>query len=291
MIKPNFFIVGQTRSGTTTLYHHLKQHPDVFIVHTGSGFTLQFFGMFPTVKTEEEYLKIYSNVKNEKAIGEKNTDTLIDPKSAKQIHQYYPDAKIIINLRNPIDVMLSVHNLMVNAAAVEKITDFEEALAAEKTRTMEELKKPGTHDPFLFYRKTARYIDQVQKYVDVFGLENIHIQIFDDFKKDPLIEFQKICRFLKIDDTFIPVMEHYNKRRISRSKTLQSLVNKTGRTRFRKIVRKVPKIQNAYNLINRPYVNKDQISEGVKMKLKKELKPEIEELSKLIGRDLTFWYK
>jgi len=291
MIKPNFFIVGQTRSGTTTLYHHLKQHPDVFIVHTGSGFTLQFFGMFPTVKTEEEYLKIYSNVKNEKAIGEKNTDTLIDPKSAKQIHQYYPDAKIIINLRNPIDVMLSVHNLMVNAAAVEKITDFEEALAAEETRTMEELKNPGTHDPFLFYRKTARYVDQVQKYVDVFGLENIHIQIFDDFKKDPLIEFQKICRFLKIDDTFIPVMEHYNKRRISRSKTLQSLVNKTGRTRFRKIVRKVPKIQNAYNLINRPYVNKDQISEGVKMKLKKELKPEIEELSKLIGRDLTFWYK
>lgn len=291
MIKPNFFIVGQTRSGTTTLYHHLRQHPEVFIVHTGSGFTPQFFGMFPTVKTEEEYLKIYSDVKNEKVIGEKNTDTLIDLESAKQIHQLYPDAKIIINLRNPIDVMLSVHNLMVNAAAVEKITDFEEALDAEKTRTVEELKNPGTYNPFLFYRKIARYVDQVQKYVDIFGLKKIHIQIFDDFKKDPVLEFQKICRFLEIDDTFVPVIEHYNKRRTSRSKTLQSLVNKTGRTRFRKIVRKVPKIQNAYNLINRPYANKDQISDALKEKLKKELKPEIEALGELIGRDLSFWYK
>lgn len=291
MVKPNFFIVGQTRSGTTTLYHHLRQHPEVFIVHTGSGFTPQFFGKFPTVNTEEEYLKIYSEVKNEKRIGEKNTDTLIDLESAEQIHHYYPDAKIIINLRNPIDVMLSVHNLMVNAAAVEKIIDFEKALDAEKIRLEEELKNPGTHNPFLFYRKTARYVDQVKKYVDIFGLENIHIQIFDDFKKNPIKEFQIICRFLDIDDTFVPAMEHYNKRRVSRSKTLQSLVNKTGGTKFRKIIRKIPKIQNAYNLINRPYATKDQISNELKEQMKKELKPEIEELSKLIKRDLTFWCK
>lgn len=291
MVKPNFFIVGQTRSGTTTLYHHLKQHPEVFIVHTGSGFTLQFFGLFPTVKTEEEYLKIYSKVKNEKRIGEKNTDTLIDPDSAKKIHHFYPDAKVIINLRNPIDMMLSVHNLMVNAATTETITDFEEALSAEKTRTSEELKNPGTHNPFLFYRKNARYVDQVKRYVDIFGLENIHIQIFDEFKKDPIGEYQKICRFLDVDDTFVPVMEHYNKRRVNRSRSLQSLVNKTNRTRFRKIIRNVPKIQNVYNFINRPYASKDKISDELRNKLKKELKPEVESLSKLIGRDLTFWCK
>ena len=96
MRKPNFFIVGQTRSGTSTLFAQLKQHPDVYIVHSGRGDLLPFFGFYPKIRTEEEYLEThYANAKDEKRVGEKSTDNLMSQTSASKIHQYYPDAKII----------------------------------------------------------------------------------------------------------------------------------------------------------------------------------------------------
>lgn len=291
MRKPDFFIVGQTRSGTTSLVYQLNQHPDVFVVHSGLGDIPQFFGFDPTIKTEEEYLKIFQGVKNEKMMGEKGTDNLMAPNAAKSIHHYYPNAKIIMNLRNPIDMMLSLHNLMVNASTKEPITDFEEALNAEKEREEEELKNPGTYDPNVFYRKNARYVDQVKRYVDLFGLENIHIRIFDDFVRDPIGSFQETCRFLGVDDTFVPIPEHHNKRRVNRSRKLQYFVLNMRGTKINKVVRKIPGIQKAYNFINRPYAPKDKISDELRNKLKNELRPEIESLSKLIGKDLMFWCK
>ena len=291
MRKPDFFIVGQTRSGTTTLVYQLNQHPEVFVVHSGLGEIPQFFGFHPTIKTEEEYLKIFQGVKNEKMMGEKGTDNLMAPNAARSIHHYYPNAKIIMNLRNPIDMMLSLHNLMVNASTKEPIIDFEKALNAEKRRIFEELKNPGTYDPNVFYRKNAKYVDQVKKYVDLFGLENIHIRIFDDFIRDPIGSFQETCRFLEVDGTFVPSAEHHNKRRVNRSMRLQHFVINMRGAKIHKILRKIPGIQSGYNIINRPFAPKDKINDELKNRLKRELMPEIESLSKLIKKDLTFWCK
>lgn len=291
MRKPNFFIVGQTRSATTTLVDQLNQHPDVFVVHSGRGDIPQFFGFYPNIKTEEEYLKIFSGATNEKMVGEKGTDNLMSPIVAQKIYQYYPNAKIIMNLRNPIDMMVSLHNLLVNNETIEPVTDFEEALKVEKQREKEELEKPGTYNPNFFYRKNARYVDQVKRYVDLFGLEKIHVRIFDEFIKDPVGTFQETCRFLGVDDTFVPVTEHHNKRRVNRSRKMQSFVKSTEGTTFRKIIRKIPKIQDAYNVVNRPFATKDTIPEELKNRLKIDLKPEIEALSKLIEKDLTYWCK
>jgi len=292
MRKPDFFIVGQTRSGTTTLVDQLNQHPDLFVVHSGFGDVPQFFGFEPTINTEEEYLKIFKGVKNEKMMGEKGTDNLMAPKVAERIHHYYPDAKIIMNLRNPIDMMQSLHNLMVNAAVMEPIIDFEEALNAEKQREKEELENPGTYDLNLFYRKNARYVDQVKRYVDLFSLEKIHVRIFDEFIKDPVGTFQETCRFLEIDDTFVPITKHHNKRRVNRSRKVQGLIKSMEGTKIRKIVSKIPKIQDVYNTVNRPFALKEnKIREELEQKLKVDLKPEIEALSKLIKKDVTFWCK
>jgi hypothetical protein len=292
MRKPDFFIVGQTRSGTSTLVYQLNQHPDIFCIHSGKGDIPQFFGFSPTIKTEEEYLKIFKDVKNEKMMGEKGTDNLMAPKVAQKIHQYYPDAKIIMQLRNPIDMMISLHNLTVNAGVFEPIINFEDALNAEKQREKEEFENPGTYNPNLFYRRNARYVDQVKRYVDLFGLEKIHVRLFDDFLKDSTGSYQEICRFLEVDDTIVPITEHQNIRRISRSRKLQGWVTSMEGTKFRKIVRKIPKIQDVYNIVNRPLAPKERkISKELEQKLKKDLKPEIEALSKLIKKDVTFWCK
>ena len=82
---------------------------------------------------------------------------------------------------------------------------------------------------------------------------------------------------------------HENKRRVNRSRTLQSIIFKSRKNKSRIFLSKIPKIQSLYNSINRPYATEDNVSNEFRQKLKNDLKPEIDELSKLIGRDLSYW--
>ena len=101
MTRPNFFIVGHTRSSTTSLEINLMQHPEIFVVSNLKG----YFGFQTHYKSENEYLEIFKNVKNEKCIGERNTDYLFCSSTASRLKKFTPNAKILLILRNPIDVM------------------------------------------------------------------------------------------------------------------------------------------------------------------------------------------
>ncbi|WP_428326233.1 sulfotransferase family protein [Nitrosopumilus sp.] len=289
MRKTDFFIVGQTRSGTTTILYLLKQHPDVFIIHSGTGKIPPRFGFPPTKITEEEYLKAFSEAKNNQILGDKCSDYMMCSTSAERIREFNPDAKIIINLRNPIDCMHSLHTFELNNA-VETIDDFEKALEAEEERTKEELETPNKYNHNLFYRKNMKYVEQVQRYFDAFGKENVLVRIFDDFTSEPEKSFREVCKFLNIDPNFKPTFGRYNANRATRNKFIQKSVVKTNNTKFRDIVRKIPGIQDFYNFVNLPEVERDEINPDFKKKLQKDMKPEIEKLSNLIEKDLTKWY-
>ena len=99
---PNFFIVGAARAGTTSLYTYLKNTPGVYMSeHKEPHYFID--NMKAGYYDESKYLQLFKNVKNEKAIGEASVDYLIDPSSAKCIHDKIPDAKIIILLRDPVE--------------------------------------------------------------------------------------------------------------------------------------------------------------------------------------------
>ncbi len=291
MKKPNFFIVGQTRSGTTTIMYLLKQHPDVFIIHTGSSKIPAIFGFHPIKISEEEYLRGFSEAKKEKMIGDKCTDYMMCPESAAKIKDFNPQAKIIINLRNPIDCMHSLHNLMVNSLVLEPINDFDEALKAEKQRMNEELKTPNKYNYNLFYRKNVRYFEQVQRYFDEFGRDNVLVRIFEDFVSKPEESFKEVCKFLEIDSNFKPSFDHRNSNRISRNKLVHKLVMKTNGTAIRGIINKIPGSRNFYNFINLPQADRNLINPETVKRLKVELKPEIDKLSDILEKDLSYWYK
>jgi len=125
---PNFFIVGAAKSGTTSLYHHLCQHLDVFMspvkephyfsrdVGVRSFKADDTKSIFANLRgyidfilksrfyilNFEKYKRLFSNVKNEKAIGEASVSYLVSKVAAEEIYKFNPDAKIIIILRNPV---------------------------------------------------------------------------------------------------------------------------------------------------------------------------------------------
>ena len=110
--KPDFFIVGAPKCGTTALYTYLKQHPEIFMSPQKEPqfFANDVLGDRRHTCTWAEYLSCFAAARGAKRIGEASVAYLGSPCAPKQIKMFNPAAKIIIMLRNPVDMMHSLHN-------------------------------------------------------------------------------------------------------------------------------------------------------------------------------------
>jgi len=289
MIKPNFFIVGQTRSGTTSLLYWLQQHPDVFI----SNKTKPMFGIETELKSEKDYLTQFVNIK-QKIIGERNTDYLYWKLSASKIKNFNPKAKIIMILRNPVDLIYSLYSAALSRGIDENVSDFKKALDSEEKRKIEQMKNPNKYNPFIFYRDVARYSEQVSRYIELFPRKNILVISFEKFITKPSEIFKGICNFLEINPNFKPDFIPKNQLKQVRSNALHSIANSAmNNSAQRKILKKVPKIQSLYNFVNKTNnpIREREMDSDLRKKLIDEFRPDIDKLSQLLDLDFTYWYK
>src|SRR5581483_10240451 len=156
--RPDFFIVGAPKSGTTALSEYLKPHPQIFIpdIKDVSFFGSDLYFTMPRI-TAEEYAAAFAAARDELRVGEASVWYLYSKCAAAEIKEYSPDASIIIMLRNPVDMLYAQHSEFLYNCN-EDIPDFGAALEAEAER------KRGRRVPArahlvqgLFYRETARY--------------------------------------------------------------------------------------------------------------------------------------
>jgi len=205
MRKPDFFIVGAPKCGTTALNDYLQAHPEIFIpakkeIHF-FGADLQF--QRPRV-TLSEYLSYFAPVQREKRVGESSVWYLYSQQAAEEIKAFSPAARIIIMLRNPVDMMYSLHSQRVYNDN-ENLVNFEEALAAEADRRQGKRLYQNASDAMgSLYRAAATYTPQVQRYFAVFGREQVHIILFDEFARATPEVYRQTCEFLGVDPQFRP---------------------------------------------------------------------------------------
>ena len=117
--KPNFFIVGAPQCGTTSLYEHLRGHPEVFMPHSDKRYwklkEAHYFGeeliTIPglRIQNEHEYQALFDSVSKEQHIGEATALYLYSKEAPYRIKAYSPDAKIIILLKDPVEMMISCY--------------------------------------------------------------------------------------------------------------------------------------------------------------------------------------
>lgn len=227
---PNFFIVGATRAGTTSLYEYLKKIPSIYLpsIKEPSYFATlidesQLFTK--PIHDKEKYLKLFQDVKNEKAIGDASPHYLWDPNAAKLIHETVPHAKIIMILRDPIERAFS-HYLMLFGTREINLT-FEQAIS-------ESVKVP--HDDFNGrIINSGFYSEQVKRYLNFFPRDQVKIFIFEEFFKDIEKSVQEVLTFLNVDDKLPKLTyEAYNQFTIPRG-SISSLILKN------KFIKKVGK--------------------------------------------------
>jgi len=284
--KPNLFIVGAPRCGTTTLWSHLKEHPEIFMSREKE---LYFFDSDLWARPEwaptlEQYLDNFASAGDrQKVIGEATPSYLRSKRAPSEIKSFSPDARIIIMLRNPLDVMYSLHAQALRYGT-EPIRSFELALEADKKREGREL---------VGYWNFTDFPDQVKRYFNLFGRERVRIIIFDDLQKDLSAVCQGTLHFLDVSPYVAPISGARNANLDVRIAGLQRVLARPPRL-FKIISRVLPsqlridisRSLSGWNLVERP---RPTMHHELKRRLQREFEPKIQELSNLLNRDLSVW--
>lgn len=298
MRKPDFFIVGAPKCGTTALDSYLKVHPHIYMARK----ELHFFGsdlaFSPRRRgvTEDEYLKQFRRAPaTARRLGEASVSYLYSENAPSEIEAFSPGAKIIIMLRNPVDMIYSLHSQLLYGGD-ETISDFQEALDAEPGRRRGlNIPAKTLYPPGLLYRDVGRYVHRVEHYLSFFGRDRVQIIVFDDFKSDTAATYAETLRFLGVADDFAPNFRVVNGNKRARNRTIQnvltgrsaSFVNRWAKTVLPAKLRR--RTSDALMQINARESRRPSMHPELRRRLDLEFTPEVERLSMLLDRDLTYW--
>lgn len=188
MKKPNLFIIGAMKSGTTSLHHYLSTHPQMFMSEPKEP------GFFKLAERSEEewqaYLEIFAEANETHLyVGEGSTDYAKIPQYeavSDRLKEFSPDAKIIYVMRNPWKRTIS-HYWHTRRPQVTggQTRNFDAAFAE-----------------FEGYQSFSDYPMQIEPFIELFGRENIHFTVFEDLIGDPRAELDKIFAFLNLSNEF-----------------------------------------------------------------------------------------
>lgn len=224
-IHPNFFIIGAAKSGTTSLWYYLRQHCQVYMPELKEPSFFSFH--YKHNLNYERYLSLFSEGKKKKAVGEASHAYLTSPESPGLINRFYPDAKIVIILRNPADRSFSLYQWMAREG-YEWIYPFEKALEAEEERINDEnfrYNNPQYCYNYYYYN-SGLYSSQIQRYITLFPKKQIKFLFFDDLKINPYNVIKELYSFLEIDINFTPQVDIKNRMRSPLSVPIQFFLRK-----------------------------------------------------------------
>lgn len=297
---PDFLCIGAGKSGTTSLYFYLKEHPEIFLPEIKE---IRFFhcvdspplymNQFPEVVCEfEKYVKLFDKAKNKKC-GDISPQYLyyhnVTINNIKKYHPGYKKLKFIVIIRQPLERIVSQY--VMNIEKGLEFLSFDRAIEKEKERLLDPKIIPALH-----YLNVSLYYKQLKAYIEEFGLENVKIYLFEEFKGRLLWVLQDIFSFLEINPDFIPrnLKIRYNVSGIPKSKIhkffYESLLKINKYFKFSRFVsqgiKDYLKFWIAEKIMIKPKIT---INEQIFEYLKKNLDEDIKKLEELIKKDLSSW--
>jgi hypothetical protein len=307
---PDFFIVGNPKSGTTALYQMLRAHPQIYMPDFKEPwfFASDMRPRFPPPRsasppeTLEDYMSLFDAAAPEQRIGEASTSYLWSHTAPERIAELRPDARIIAILREPASFLRSLH-LQLLSTHVEAEKDLGKAISLEEARREGKKIPRRSHRPqLLLYSNHVRYVEQLSRYHAVFPPDQVLVLIYDDFRSDNETTVRTVRRFLEVDEgSPVDVMEANPTRVRMRSQQVDELLNviSVGRGPVSRAVKAGVKAftpgrlrSEAMRATRRHVIQgRPQLpDEELMLQLRRRFKGEVEALSEYLGRDLvTLW--
>ena len=313
-ILPTFIVVGANKGGTTSIYHYLKQHKQVYLSpvkephffskdidvnlfkrefaqnklqdidkYVNGEMKEEFHAAF--IRDVEQYKKLFSKVQDQKAVGELSTSYLFSEVAAKEIKALIPDCKIIICLRNPFERAYSHYRMNLWTGNSNEF-DFYKALVEDYDH------KPKVWGNAHLYTEIGLYYQQVKRYLDLFGKDNVKIIFTEDMKKNAAQVVKELYEFIGVDSSFVPdTSTRYNEVFTPKYKNITWFLNKSG---IRPLMKRLsPQVlKNIFvKVFYKGKGDKGEIPANAKQFMLEKFSEDISKLSVLLNKDLSNWIK
>lgn len=295
-VWPNFFIVGAPKCATTSMDIYLGRHPDIFMCPAKEA---HYFArdLYPEPYgcTTDYYLDQFRSAQGASVIGESSVFYMLSRTAPAALHAHDPNAKILVMLRDPIEVIAAHHSQIVYEG-LEPEADLAAALAREPARRRERGEAAaGYHHQVLLYRDVVAFADQLARIYAFFPPEQVHVVLYDDLKADVAGVYAGILRFLGVDPTYRPDFTVHNANKRLRSARVGAFLRETPDwvTRMSRVILPDAKLRYrarmALKAMNSRQTRRPELPDDVRRALAEDLAPGIARLETLLGRDLSHW--
>ncbi len=301
MTLPNFLVIGAAKAGTTSLYHYLGQHPEVFMSPVkephffalgGTGANFRSPGAEAGINRKsfadpEGYEGLFAGARGEKAIGEASTSYLYSPEAPERIKRRVPEARLIAVLRDPAERAYSTF-LALRLGGREPLRDFSRALEAEEGR----IRDGWEH--LWHYKNLGFYHVQLSRYGKALEEGRLRVYLYEDLGADPRGVMRDAYRFLGVDASFEPdTSRRHNPSGVPKSRLLMSVLKRPNplRDAIKPLLPKGLRGRVSEGLQTHNLTKAPPLEPELRRRLVELYREDVLALQDLIGRDLSAWLR
>ncbi len=274
MKTPNFIVVGAHKAGTTSLHYYLNQHPAIYLP-SAKGTDLLWRSKFKELDEAGEYLAQFEPAEPGKVLGEVSSVYLHRGKKlVEKIKRLFPDVKIVVILRNPIDRTYS-HALWDRSYTQDEIQNLDELVLSS-----EKFLNPG------------RYYTHLKTYFSYFEREQVKLFLHEDLQQNPHQLFAELFDFIGVDQDFVPdTSKRFHSGALKLSNPYRNLLEK--RVSISPLVKSfIPKATRKFlrkKLHAKSHAPKPSMSHNLRLELTNYFQDEVINLKQLTGLDVLHW--
>jgi hypothetical protein len=298
MKRPNLFIVGAPKCGTTALASYLGDHPAVFMCEPKEPhFFAEDFPRNRYVEDLDSYLALFSAAKPRvRVCGEASVWYFYSNVALRGIREFAPDARIIVLLRSPPDMLYSIHaEHLYNCN--EDVADFSQAYGLQGIRRRGERLPQGCRHPIMLqYSALGRYAAPLAHIFELFGRDRTKTILFDDLATDSRTVYREVLNFLGLEDDGRREFPRVNPSKAYRAAVFARLLqHPPGPTRdFVKWLRGKSGIDLRkpalwLRAFNTTASKRPVLDSRLRERIWRDVEADVAELSTLLKRDLSHW--
>lgn len=290
MKKPNVFIIGAPKCGTTSVSEWLSSHPAVFFSSIKEPHYFNIDGL-RSIRSKAQYEALFTDAGDGvTVIAEGSTHYIYSKEAIRQILKYQPEAKFVVCLRSPVEMAQALHAERIYQG-IESITCFQQAWQVRTDIACKRVLRYNTEtDPArLWYGEhclLGRYVDYIYR---ILGRRKVNIVFLDDIRSDPRKEYLKLLAFLSLDDDGRLKFSASNARKTSKFPRIYQIIFQLVR------LKESLGITYRFNVLSKLRAtitqsgSRAKISDALHADLCKYFEEDIRLLERLVNRDLSCW--
>jgi len=307
---PRIFLAGAPRCGSTSISKFLSRHPQVCFSRPKEVFYFNHVTDESLPRIREEYLERYFShydPEQHRVLAEGSVSYLYEPDVIERILAIQPEARFIVAVRNPIDMLRSYHFRLVFLLEEDR-EDFVEAWNLQEARARGEQVPRLCRDPRrLLYQEVASFGKHIGRMLEIVGPERCHVVVHDDLSSRPREVSRQLLRFVGVDEDIDAIgfedgrseFPHRMRSKTYRWRWLQRLLYKPPPAVFRAAERReiergvrpfgLKRLHKRLVKFNRIERAPDAFSAETRGMLREAFADDVRKLEQILERDLSHW--